>query len=455
MKNALRSPGLSWARWRLLAVAVLIAALLSQGLPARAADGSLVLSALQVLEQHYAVPVHPIDLLNAALATLRAATHESTAELPDIPSADTEQQADAQFLAEFSRAARAGPQSETQLAYAATQGMLQSLRDSHTYFLQPAQLQALHQQMRGGPAYTGIGIRIIGRTDSAGVRWVFVEDVMPGSPAEAAGIQRFDRIVQVGNTSLRNAAPADVSRVVQGPAGSAVTVAVQRGGQVLRMSLVRAPIRTAPAEARFIQPGVAYVRLFQFSQGAGRALVAAVGELAMQAPVRAVILDLRGNPGGLITEAARVGSLFLPPGTALAQVTDRQDGPSVLRAAGPAPFAEGPLAVLVDGGSASAAEIITGALKDYHRATIVGEKTAGALGGAVDVALPEGGMSVTVEQITTPRGNQVEGVGISPDLAIALTEADMERGNDTQLQAALRAVATPGARHSQPARHGL
>jgi len=192
MKNPLRSLGLSWARWRTLAVAVLMAALLSQGLPARAADGSLVLSALQVLEQHYAVPVHPADLLNAALATLRAATHESTAMLPDIPSADTEQQADAQFLAEFSRAAQAGPQSETQLAYAATQGMLQSLHDSHTYFLQPAQLQALHQQMRGGPAYTGIGIRIIGRTDSAGVRWVFVEDVMPGSPAEAAGIQRFD-----------------------------------------------------------------------------------------------------------------------------------------------------------------------------------------------------------------------------------------------------------------------
>jgi carboxyl-terminal processing protease len=435
-------PQSAWSRAAVAALALAMV-LLAQVGPARAADGSLVVSALQVLDRHYAEPVHPVDLLNAALATVRMATHESAAILPDIPSTDAEQEADAAFLTEFSRAAQGDPQAETQLAYAATQGMLGSLHDSHTYFLTPSEFAASQQALTGASAFTGIGIRIIGRADGAGVRWVFVEDVLPGSPAEAAGLQRFDRIVQAGATSLRNATPDAASQAVRGPAGTTVALTVLRGQQTLQISVVRAAIQSGPVEARFIQPGIAYVRLFEFSQGAGRDLNAALGHLAMQAPLRAVILDLRGNPGGLITEAARVGSLFLPPGTALANVTDRYDGSGVLTTRGVGPFAQVPLTVLVDAGSASGAEIVAGALRDHHRATIVGEKTAGALGGAVEVPLPEGGMSVTVERITTPRGAQVEGVGISPDVAVTLTEADMERGVDTQLQAALQGAKAP------------
>jgi carboxyl-terminal processing protease len=426
-----------------LAASALVMVLLIQVVPTRAADGSLVVAALQVLERNYAEPVHPVDLLNAAIAAVRTATHESAAILPDIPSADTEQEADAAFLTEFSRAAQADPQGETKLAYAATQGMLDSLHDTHTYYLTPSQFAASRQVLTGAPAFTGIGIRITGRADGASVRWVFVEDVVPGSPAEAAGIQRFDRIVQAGATPLRNATPDEASQAIRGPAGTTVALTVLRGQQTLRMSVVRAPIQSGAVEARFIQPGIAYVRLFQFSQGAGRDLSAALTNLAMQAPLRAVILDLRGDPGGLITEAARVGGLFLPSGTALANTMDRQNGSAVLTTRGVGLFAQVPLSVLIDAGSASGAEIVTGAFKDYHRATIVGEKTAGALGGAVEVPLPEGGISVTVERITTPRGARVEGVGISPDVTVTLTEADMERGVDTQLQAALQAAEAP------------
>src|SRR5579872_1855044 len=444
--NRVGKLGHSRSAWSRAAVAALALAmvLMAQVGPARAADGSLVVSALRVLDRHYVEPVHPVDLLNAALATVRMATHESAAILPDIPSADTAQEADAAFLTEFSRAAQGDPQAETQLAYAATQGMLGSLHDSHTYFPTPSKFAASQQALTGASAFTGIGIRIIGRADAAGVRWVFVEDVLPGSPAEAAGLQRFDRIVQAGATSLRNATPGEASQAVRGPAGTTVALTVLRGQQTLQISIIRAAIQSGPVEARFIQPGIAYVRLFEFSQGAGHDLNAALRELATQAPLRAIILDLRGNPGGLITEAARVGSLFLPPGTALANVTDRQDGSGVLTTRGMGPFAQVPLAVLVDSGSASGAEVVAGALKDDHRATIVGEKTAGALGGAIEVPLPEGGMFVTVERITTPRGAQVEGVGISPDVPVTLTEADMERGVDTQLQATLQGAKAPG-----------
>ena len=435
--NGLRIPLTRTIR-RLIA-GVLVAGLLGGLTPAaRAADGSLVIAALQVLEQEYVDPVHPIPLLNAAIAALRDATHVNAATLPDIPAGETEAEADAAFLAEFGRAAQEGVVPETPLAYAATRGMLRALHDSHTAFLEPAQAQEHRQQIMGRPGFTGIGVTIAERADSAGTHWIFVEDVLPGSPAEAAGVRRFDRIVQVGTTSLRNATAQQATQVIRGPAGSTAALTIQRGSDSVEISVVREPIRTTPVEVRLIQPGVAYARLLEFNRGAARELASALGELETQSPLRSIVLDLRSNPGGLISEASRIGGLFLPPGRALAKITGRGNGLRLLRSAGPAPFAQPALVVLVDGGSASASEIITGAFKDYHRAIIVGEKTAGALGGAVDAALPEGELSVTVERITTPFGETVEGVGIAPDTPVALTVADMERGDDVQLHAALR-----------------
>jgi carboxyl-terminal processing protease len=423
----------------LLIVVLLVGGLLGPTSPAHAADGTLVISALHVLEREYVEPVHPIELLNAAIAALRAATHQSAVALPDIPPYVTEPDAANQFLADFARALVVGPLPETQLAYAATRGMLDSLHDSHTYYLDPQQLQRSREELLGRPGFSGIGVTLVSRADDAGTKWIFVEDVVPGAPAEGAGIKRFDRIVGVDGSSLRNASVTEASQAIRGPSGTTVVLSVQRRDQTLSISVVRGPIQSQPVQTRFIEPGVAYARLFSFSRGAGQELARQLLALADQAPVSSIILDLRGNPGGLILEAARVGGLFLPPRTVLARVQDRQDA-SVLRSDGTPLFAETPLVVLIDGGSASASEIVTGALKEHHRATIVGEKTAGALGGAVDVRLPEGGMSVTVERIMTPEGALVEGAGIAPDMLVALTVADMMRGEDKQLQAALHAI---------------
>jgi carboxyl-terminal processing protease len=424
----------------LLAALILLGGLLGPTSPASAADGTLVIAALHVLEREYVEPVHSIDLLNAAVAALREATHQSAAALPDIPSYMAGPEAENAFLANFARALVVGPISETQLAYAATRGMLTSLHDSHTFYLDPRQLQESRAELLGRPGFTGIGVILTSRTDGAGRRWLFVEDVIPGAPAEAAGIRRFDRIVAVNGSALGNLTVPQASQLIRGPAGSTVVIAIQRGDQTLNISVERAPIRSEPAQVRFVQPGVAYARLYSFSRGSGLELANALQALADQGPIRSIILDLRGNPGGLILEAARVAGVFLPRGTVLARVQDRQDGPSLLRSEGVAPFADTPLVVLIDGGSASASEIIAGAFKDHHRATIVGDKSAGALGGAVDLRLPEGGMSVTVERILTPEGTQVEGTGIAPDAAVSLTVADMMRGEDTQLQAALHAI---------------
>ncbi len=428
---------------RYLAVCALVAVLVGGlGLPARAANGTLVLSALHMIQKNYVDPVHSVDLLNVAVAALRATTGLSQTVLPPIPAGETEGQAEAVFTAAFDRAVRTGTIPETQLAYVATQTMLASLHDSHTYFMTPPQWAQFRQELAGNPGLTGIGVMITARTDGAGARWIFVDDVFPRSPAEAAGMKRFDRIVQVGGTSLRNATAVQASQAIRGSRGSVADLTVLRGNQELRISVVRGPIQAKPVEARFIQPGVAYVRLFEFSTGAGRALGAALAGLAAKTPLRSIVLDLRGNPGGVIVEAARVASLLLPPGTTLARVADREHGPGLLRTSGRPLSVHTPLVVLVDQSSASASEIVAGALRDSHRATIVGERTAGALGGAVVAPLPEGGMSVTVLRITTPLGARVEGTGVSPHTPVALTEADMERGDDTQLRAALQVLGT-------------
>jgi carboxyl-terminal processing protease len=423
-----------------LLVAAMLIAPFTRVQHAAAADASLVIAAIRVLQEDYVDPVRPVPLLNAAIAVLRKATNTAAATLPDIAAGATSADAASQFSAEFARAAETGAMPETQLAYTATAGMLASLHDSHTFFLDPASLREARRQIEGNPGFTGIGVTIVSRKDTAGTAWIFVEDVFPGSPAAGAGVHRFDRIVEVDGKPLKDINVVDASQAIRGPAGSTASLVVQRGGRTMSISVVRAAITVPPVEARFESPGVAYLKVFGFSQGAGRSLRQGIAGLQREGEIKSVILDLRGNPGGLIIEAASVGGIFLASHTVLARITERGQQPSVLRATGASPLEKTPLVVLVDAQSASASEILAGAFKDYHRATLIGEKTAGALGGSVTVPLPEGGMSVTVERIQTPKNTAVEGVGIAPEVPVALTVADMEHGEDTQLQAALHAL---------------
>lgn len=426
----------------LLVVAALFAISFGTAQYASASDGTLVLAALKVLDEEYVDPIQPIPLLNAGLAMLRKATNQSSAMLPDIPAGTSRADAEIAFTSEFERVAQMNPATETELAYEVTAGMLASLRDSHTAFLDPKQYLESRQQILGHPGFTGIGVVITARKDAAGDAWIFVEDVFQGSPAETAGVRRFDRIIQVDGRSLKNVTSLEASQYIRGPAGSIAALVILRGDRTVPIDVVRAPIREHPVEAKFLQPGVAYVKLTGFSRGAGAQLRMTLQELSVQEPIRSIVLDLRGNPGGLIHEAVAIGSLFLPSHTVLSKITERGQAPSLLQTAGTPLFPQTPLVVLIDGSSASASEILTGAFKDHHRATIVGEKTAGALGGSVTVPLPDRtGMSVTVERIMTPEGAQVEGVGIAPDVNVSLTVSDMVRGEDTQLQAALRVLA--------------
>src|SRR5260370_3005196 len=157
---------------------------------AAAADHSLVVAALHVLEDEYVDPVEPVPLLNAAVAALRKATNQGPAALADIPAGTSRADAETAFAATFAHAVQLSLVPETQLAYTATAGMLASLRDSHTNFLDPQQFQESRQQLLGKPGFSGIGVLITQRKDPAGEAGIFVADVFPGSPSEPAGRHR-------------------------------------------------------------------------------------------------------------------------------------------------------------------------------------------------------------------------------------------------------------------------
>jgi carboxyl-terminal processing protease len=404
------------------------------------ANSSLVIAALRVLESDYFKPVEAGTLLNAAIAALRKATNQGADALPDIPSGVQETQAVATFKKEFAQAEKGATVPETELAYTATREMLASLHDSHVFYMNPAEWKARQDIDSGKTKYGGIGTFIKRVQNDSGDNEFFVTDVFRGSPAASAGVQPFDRITAVNGTPIAPTATVnDVSAQIRGAQGSPVTLTIQRGAQGLTISINRAMVEMPAVEVREIEPRVAYVRLRAFSTSVGAELRRLLKPINSQGPIRSVVLDLRGNRGGWSVEAESVAGVFLPSGTMLAQMLERT-GPKPQVAKGDCVLPKATVTILADEGSASASEVVAEGMRVAQRATLVGEKTAGALGLGHFKPLPAGAMEVTVSEVVGPHYEQIERVGIVPDNEVKLSVSDMENGVDSQLQAALKAI---------------
>lgn len=401
---------------------------------AQAADASLVFRVVELLRDEHVARPDPVQLYRAALGGVREALQRAgvAAPLADLFARD-EEHARGQFQARFEQAVRlaGGRLTERELQFAAARAAAASLRDSHTGFITPERLAEIRRQQQNEAAFTGIGILLLSKDGRFYARLVF-----SGSPAQRAGLQPFDRILAIDGVSTEGMTTEQVSSRIRGPQGTTVTLTVRRATQPtpVVVSIVREPIVVPSVEWSVLDGQVGYLRLGQFNQGASARVARAVGELQQQG-IRGLVLDLRGNPGGFVSELNRVAEVFLPRGLVVYTMESRDEGRrAYLTRTGPLLDPSVPVVVLVDDDTASAAELLSAALRDHGRAPLVGLRTAGAVLVSVTFPLPGGaGLSVAIARMLTPRGEELEGRGLVPDVEVDLTSADLERGFDSQL----------------------
>ncbi len=320
---------------------------------------------------------------------------------------------------------------------AALAGETASVHDPYTLLFHPQQFKKFNAFLNG-EKFGGIGAVV--SLEASGTR-ARVESVIAGSPAERAGLQAADEIAAIDGKALGNSS-AGVLAALRGKIGSTVRLSLLRNGTPLPepLAIVRAAITPPLVLTKMLASGIGYVQLTRFGDDAAAQLGAALATLE-RSGARALVLDLRGNGGGYGDEAKKVASAFIAAGPIYA-TRERGGAAAVERATGHALFA-GRLAVLVDGDTASAAEIVAGALQDDGLATLVGTKTFGK--GVVQSVfpLPDGAaLKITTARYYTPKGRNIDGTGLVPDIVIA-EPADAKRGDpasDPQLARALQVL---------------
>ena len=319
---------------------------------------------------------------------------------------------------------------------AAIAGEAASVRDPYTLLFHPKEFEKFNAFL-GNETFGGIGATLALDSDGAHVR---VENTIAGSPAERAGIRAGDAIVAIDGTPTANADAASVGARLRGKVGTTVLLTLARDGATLpqRVAVVRAKIAPPVVTFALLASGVGYLRLAGFGDDAAKQTRAAIASLE-RSGMTALVLDLRGNGGGYGEEAKSVASAFVASGPIFA-TQERVGVPHVERATGDATFA-GKLVVLVDGDTASASEIVAGALQDDARATLVGTRTFGK--GVVQsiFPLPDGAaLKVTTARYTTPKGRNIDGTGLAPDVVV--TPAPRQVVGDPKTDAPLaRAIA--------------
>lgn len=307
----------------------------------------------------------------------------------------------------------------------AIKGMVSAVGDPYTLYMDPQHRELSEAELRG--TFDGIGIQV-----EMTEQQLRVISPISGSPGERAGLKPGDVIIRVDGLSIRGMPLGDSIRLIRGARGSPVTLTIQRDNSApFDVSITREQIRVDAVRGEVRSDGVAYIKITTFSSGVGGQLRRAVEQMQEKSPI-GWVLDLRGNPGGTLDGAISVASQFMNEGVVLYE--QRRDGQKQeIRRRGDAKAANGPMAILVDKGSASASEIVAAALRDNGRATLIGDTTYGK--GLVQVVhrLSDGSaLRLTIARWLTPNQELIQGVGLTPALG-------SEPGDGDQLL--LRAVA--------------
>jgi carboxyl-terminal processing protease len=315
----------------------------------------------------------------------------------------------------------------------AIKGMLESLGDPHTSYMDPEQFRQQNTPLVG--EYEGIGAWV----DVTG-EFLTIVNPMPGSPAENAGIEPGDVIIAVDGKDMKGIDPNLVLRSVLGPAGSQVTLTIRREGQEkpFDVTLTRKKIDVPSVEGKMLEDNIAYIHIFTFGDKTETELHDQLETLLANNPL-GLILDLRNNGGGYLNTAISVVSEFIPRGKIVMYEEFGDGQQNIFEAKRGGIGLDIPLVVLVNEGTASASEITAGAIQDYERGKLVGTTTfgKGSVQNWIPLANDQGAVRVTIARWLTPKKRQIHNVGLEPDYKVGLTEENIKNNQDVQLEKAV------------------
>ena len=317
--------------------------------------------------------------------------------------------------------------------YGAIRGMVNAYGDENTAFIDPDRAAIFREDVTG--SFEGIGATV--RMDELG-RLVIAEPFV-GRPAAEAGVLRGDIVVSVDGESLQGLSLYEAIGLIRGPAGTTVVLTVFRDGvgEPFEVPIERARIEIEVVESERLEGDIGYVRLTEFSRGSTGKMAEAIKALEADGALEGLILDLRDNPGGLLDESIFVSSQFIDEGVITIEKL-KGDKEQVFEAQPGGVALDVPLVVLVNRGSASASEIVAGAIQESGRGTILGEQTFGKGTVQIPHALSNGSeLRVTIAEWLTPSGKQISGEGIVPDVYVERTQENFVDGLDPQLERAI------------------
>ncbi len=330
------------------------------------------------------------------------------------------------------------PVNDTTLMEGAINGMINALGDAHSSYLDPQAYKDWNSQLSG--QYAGIGAYV----DTTG-QFLTIISAMNGSPAQQAGLQAGDLIIAVDGQDMTGVNPETVRQKVLGQAGTTVKLTIQRSGvaQPFDVEITRANIVVPSVTSKMLPNNIAYIQITTFGDTTADDFHKQLSALLANNP-KGLILDLRNNGGGYLDAAIRIGSEFIDHGNIVTeQYGNGQTDPHPALSGGLA--TKIPLVVLVNKGTASASEVVSGAIQDDQRGKLVGELTYGK--GTVQILTPlnnnEGAARITVARWLTPNGRQIDKKGLTPDVPVTLTADDTKAGRDPQLDAAVKLLLNP------------
>jgi carboxyl-terminal processing protease len=322
------------------------------------------------------------------------------------------------------------------LQRAAIEGMLRSLGDKWSQYLPESESTTFENAVEG--QYSGIGVWL--RSDESGL--VGIAGVVPTSPAEFANLQEGDLIQSVDGETTQDKSLDTVAKLLSGKPNTTAILSVNRSEEILTFSVKRTELRSNPVQLKKLKNEIVLISISEFTRGTARSMRSALA--ASGAERSGVILDLRGNPGGLLVEATDVAGAFLNGGTVVEFFMPGKS-PEIFNAIGDGD-SKTPLVVLIDRGTASAAEIVAAALQDRNRAVIVGERTFGKAAVQDLTELSNGAaIELTIGYYLTPNGKRLEGQGLDPDIMVSSNESKSV-AETRALQVLLGLVASSGVR---------